>query len=275
MKKILFLVLGMMLWGEVISVAQQDSLFEDNDTVDFYQLESNIDFLITAKENADKAFLSEDYESAIETYELILAGQVESADVYYNLGNSYYKVSNTAKAILNYERALLLSPGDYDIRFNLELAKSKTVDKVIPINEFFLFTWIKSLIYLESSDSWARIAITIFLFCIFSFLIYLFGTKMFIRKIGFLLAVCFFIMTILFNIFASYQKQQLINRVNGIVMIPSVTVKSTPNENGTDLFILHEGHKIEIKDATMKEWREIRLADGNIGWIPMDAVEII
>jgi len=67
----------------------------------------------------------------------------------------------------------------------------------------------------------------------------------------------------------------MLKHENGIIMAPSVTVKSTPNEKGTDLFILHEGRKVMIKDNTMKEWKEIQLEDGNVGWIPSNVIEII
>ena len=82
-------------------------------------------------------------------------------------------------------------------------------------------------------------------------------------------------MTILANIFDSEQKSELINHDNSIIMSPSVKVKSTPNQSGTDLFILHEGRKVIIKDNTMKEWKEIKLEDGNVGWVPTNVIEII
>ena len=87
--------------------------------------------------------------------------------------------------------------------------------------------------------------------------------------------IFFFLVTILANIFASEQKSELINHDNAIIMAPSVTVKSTPNQSGTDLFILHEGRKVIIKDNTMKEWKEIKLEDGNVGWVPTNVIEII
>lgn len=98
------------------------------------------------KAEADSAYINNDFTNAAELYESILKNKGESADIYYNLGNSYYKMNNIAKAVLNYERALLLNPGNNDIRFNLELARSKTVDKVTLPSEMFFITWIQSLI---------------------------------------------------------------------------------------------------------------------------------
>ena len=97
------------------------------------------------KAEGDSAYMRNDYISAIQIYEALL-GKGEAADVYYNLGNSYYKAGDIAKAILNYERALLLQPGNSDIRANLEIARSKTIDKVEAVPEIFFVSWINSLV---------------------------------------------------------------------------------------------------------------------------------
>ena len=146
----------------------------------------------TIKE-AEVAYTKEDYGKAIELYEGLLKTHGESAEIYYNLGNAYYKENKIAPAILNYERALLLDPGDGDIRFNLQLAR---------------------------------------------------------------------------------QKDELINRKSAIVFAPTVTVKSSPDASGTDLFILHEGTKISIK-SKLGDWNEIEMEDGNVGWMPSKDMEII
>ena len=227
------------------------------------------------KVEADSAYAKNDFATAVELYESILQNGDESAAIYYNLGNSYYKMDNIAKAVLNYERALLLTPGDSDIRFNLELAQSKTVDKVTPMSEMFFITWIRSLTDMQSEKGWARTGIIAFILTILALVLFIFGKQVALKKIGFSAAIVCFILTILANVFASDQKSELLNHGNAIIMTPSVTVKSTPNESGTDLFILHEGHKVKIKDNTMKEWKEIQLEDGNVGWVPTSVIEII
>jgi tetratricopeptide (TPR) repeat protein len=208
-------------------------------------------------------------------YENILANQGESADIYYNLGNSYYKMDNIAKAIVNYEKALVLNPADGDIRFNLELAQSKTVDKVTPMSEIFLVTWMKNLTDLMSEKGWAKMGITTFILMLSMLALYFFSKKIALKKIGFISAVCLLFICVLANIFASSQKNKAESHGEAIIMAPSVTVKSTPNDGGTDLFILHEGHKVTIKDNTMREWKEIQLEDGNVGWVPTSVIEII
>lgn len=229
----------------------------------------------TTKAQADSAYINNDYANAVYLYEDILANQGESADIYYNLGNSYYKMDNIAKAILNYEKALMLNPGNGDIRFNLELAQSKTVDKVTPMSEVFLVTWMKSLTNTMSEQGWSKLAIASFILMLLGLVLYFFSKKIAMKKIGFISALCLMLVCILANVFASSQKSKAQSHSSAIIMEPSVTVKSTPNEGGTELFILHEGRKVMIKDNTMREWKEIQLEDGNAGWVPASVIEII
>lgn len=277
MKKIYFILI--FLIGIITVNAQNDSIATDSiqATGDVRQTEMQMPQTIShaTKADADSAYIRNDFVAAVELYESILKNDGEAADIYYNLGNSYYKMNNIAKAVLNYERALLLNPGNGDIRFNLELARSKTVDKVTPPSEMFFVTWTQSLINTMSEQAWARTGIIAFILTILTLSLFIFGKRIILKKIGFIAAICFFLITILANVFASEQKAELINHDNAIIMAPSVTVKSTPNESGTDLFILHEGRKVMIKDNTMKEWKEIRLEDGNVGWVPTSVIEII
>ena len=226
------------------------------------------------KAEADKDYQENKFADAIEKYEAILASEGESADIYYNLGNSYYKNKNIAKAVLNYERALLMNPGDADIRFNLEMARSKTVDQVTPTSEVFIVTWVKSLTNCMSESGWGVTAIIAFLLLLAGLALYIFGNRIVFKKIGFIAAIIFLV-AVCANFFASEQKDELLNRTGAIVMSPSITVKSTPNESGTDLFVLHEGTKVYIEDNSMKGWKEIRLEDGKKGWLPVSAIEVI
>ena len=134
---------------------------------------------------------------------------------------------------------------------------------------------IQSLINSMSEKGWAQTGIVTFILTIFMLALFIFGKRVVWKKIGFISAICFFAICIFSNIFASKQKAELLNRDSAIIIAPSVTVKSTPNQSGTDLFILHEGRKVMIKDNTMKEWKEIRLEDGNVGWVPTNVIEII
>lgn len=226
------------------------------------------------KADADSAYVNGNYQQAIAQYEALLKNGA-SAELYYNLGNAYYRTENITRAVLNYERALLLSPGDRDIRFNLQLARSKTIDKIVPESEMFFITWYHALVNLMSVDGWARMAIISLALVIILFLLYLFSEPIWLRKIGFFGGFLLLLFFVLSNLFAYQQKQNLLYRKGAIVIAPSVTVKSTPAQNGTDLFILHEGTKVTIIDGAMSDWKEIRLADGKEGWIERKSIELI
>ena len=226
------------------------------------------------KAEADSAFVRGEYQQAIKDYEALLK-QGASADLYYNLGNAYYRSENITRAVLNYERALLLSPGDRDIRFNLQIARSKTIDKIVPESEMFFFTWYRSLVNLMSVDAWAWTALVSLALVIILLLIYLFSERIWLRKIGFFGGLVLLALFVLSNIFAWQQKQDLLFRKGAIIVSPSVTVKSTPAVNGTDLFILHEGTKVSITDGSMKGWTGIRIADGKEGWVESKMMEAI
>lgn len=276
MKKMIILCCGMIV-VMAYAHAQGDSVSTDTlGAGTAVQVHEKIEAAVPlAKVEADSAYLRGDYMSAIAIYEAILAEKGESAEIYYNLGNSYYKNNNIAKSILNLERALLLEPGDGDIRFNLELAKSKAVDKVVPVSEVFFVTWFRSAKNCLGADGWAKVAIAFFLVLLLSLAMYVFGKRLAWKKIGFVVAAVALVVAVMANVFAYSQKKLLTDRKEAIIMVPSVTVKSTPNEGGTDLFILHEGHKVHIRDSSMKEWAEIGLEDGNVGWIPVSVMEII
>ncbi len=226
------------------------------------------------KAEADSAYVNGNFQKAINEYESLLR-QGASAEIYYNLGNAYYRTENITRAVLNYERALLISPGDGDIRFNLQIARSKTIDKIVPESEMFFVTWYRSLVNMMSVDGWGRTALVSLALVIVLFLVYLFSVRVWMQKVGFFGGGVLLVLFVISNIFAWQQRQNLLYRQGAIVVAPSVTVKSTPAQNGTDLFILHEGTKVIITDSSMKNWREVRLADGKKGWIEIKKIEVI
>ncbi|MBQ0095596.1 MAG: tetratricopeptide repeat protein [Bacteroidetes bacterium] len=224
---------------------------------------------------ADSAYIQGDWLTAIGMYEDIIENQGVNPTLYMNLGNAWLKMDEVAKAILYYERAYLLDPSDDDIKFNLELARTKTVDKVNPVNELFIVVWFKKALAVLDVDGWGMVAVAAFILTLVLLGFFLFSKKMGIRKISFCFSAIFFVLSILSYIFATTQMGNIRNRDTAIIMSPSVTVKSTPSSGGTDLFIIHEGRKVQILDASMKEWVEISLEDGNTGWVPVNVMEII
>ena len=226
------------------------------------------------KNNADTEYQKGNYQQAIRDYEEILKNG-ESAEIYFNLGNAYYRTDNITKAVLNYERARLLSPGDDDINFNLQFARSKTIDKITPESEMFFVTWYKSLVNFTSVDNWAKTGILCIVMALLLVLLYLFGPQLMLRKIGFFGGLAFFVIFLLSNLFAFQQKQALDNRTGAIIMTPSVNIKKTPAKNSADQFVLHEGTRVDIIDKGMTDWRCIRVGDGREGWIETKAIEEI
>ena len=205
-------------------INEADSIHVDTHTLLDNKLED------VTKTKGDSAYIKEDYAAAIQIYEALLKNG-EAADVYYNLGNSYYKIGEIAKAVLNYERALLLQPGNGDIRANLEVARAKTIDKVEPVPEVFFVSWIKSLTNSMSVDAWATWGIVSFILLIIAFYFFIFSKQIMLKKIGFISGIILLIVTVCSNLFASQQKEHLVNRSEAIVMNPSVTVRSTPSES--------------------------------------------
>ena len=227
------------------------------------------------KEAADSAYKKEDFETAAQLYESLIAIDGESPVFYYNLGNCYYKQDNIPQAIICYERAFLLDPGDADIRANLALARGKTVDKVTPPSEMFFVTWARALVNAMSIDKWAVVAINSFVLMLVLVLILIFANAVWMRKTAFYGAVVMFCICAVANLAAFSQHRTLTDRDYAVVIAPSVVVKSSPSESSTELFVIHEGAKVHVEDASMKGWREIKLEEGKIGWVPVDAIEVI
>ena len=177
-KKYLVLAFGLFIAMTSFGQVSSDSLQNANDSV--VTEDSYSEFPVVAlgsgltKAAGDSAYMRNDYASAIQLYETLLKDG-EAAEVYYNLGNSYYKSENIARAILNYERALLLQPSNADIRANLEIARAKTIDKVIPVAEIFFISWTKSLINCLNVDAWGYVGIVCFFLLLISLYFFFFS----------------------------------------------------------------------------------------------------
>ena len=226
------------------------------------------------KQNADDEYAKGNYQQAIKDYQEILKTGV-SSEIYYNLGNAYYRTDNITQALLAYERALQLSPGDNDIRFNLQYARSKTIDKITPETEMFFVTWYNSLVNFTSVDRWANTAIVSIVMALLLILVFLFAPQMSARKSGFYGSAVFLLLFAFANLFAFQQKHELETKQGAIVIAPTVNVKKTPAASGTDVFVIHEGTRVDITDRGMKQWRGIKLADGREGWLKTSQIEEI
>ncbi|MBI5020385.1 MAG: tetratricopeptide repeat protein [Ignavibacteriales bacterium] len=225
-------------------------------------------------DQANQLYRSGEYEKASQLYQQVVKNGFESAELYYNLGNSYFKMGNIPASILNYERAKKISPDDEDINYNLRLVNLRVVDKIEPIPRLFFLNWYSSFINLYSSGSWSTIGITfLWLSAITGIMIFV-VRGITIQRLLFLSVLVFIAFTVLAFIGAFKQIGSENSNGTGIVFTKTVSVKSAPDSQSTDLFVLHEGVKVEFLDA-IGEWRKIRLADGKIGWLPAGDVQII
>ncbi len=225
-------------------------------------------------EKGNQYYTNQKYNEAIAAYEELLKTGVESTELYFNLGNAYYKAGKMTPAILNYERAKLLSPNDADVQFNLELANQHVVDDTEALPQVFFVRWWNNLIKSKPADGWATWSIVSFISFLLLLGLYVFSSNNRLRRLGFWLGIVFLTSTITTFTFGNKQKNQLVKHNFAIIIQPSATVKSSPSEGGTSLFVIHEGLKVQVIDK-LGNWYEIRLADGNQGWLPSETMEKI
>lgn len=211
------------------------------------------------------------YAEAAKAYEGIAAKGYESFELYYNLGNALYKSGNITFAILNYERALKLSPTNEDARFNLEMAKRQVVDNIDLLPEPGFIRWWHELISSRPADSWGTQSLVSFFLFLTFFALFLFATTIRNKQFAFWFAIAALSYCLLTFSFGSAQRSKFVHHNSGVITERSVRMKGSPSESGTELFILHEGLSVQITDK-LGDWIEIRLADGNKGWIKESAL---
>lgn len=223
---------------------------------------------------ANQAYQRSEYSYAIELYEQLLEMDVVAADLYYNLGNAYFKNNNLGKAILNYERALKLNPSDDNIHHNLRIANNRTIDDVEQRAQLFYERWWRNTFMMQSANAWAIWGIMTLCLFLATTSVYLFSRTIGIKKSAFYFSLLLLSVTILSMIFAQKQYNRLNNTSEAIIMSPRVTAKSSPSAQSPDLFLVHEGTKVFIR-SSLGDWYEINLANGNVGWIKRETIEII
>jgi len=220
---------------------------------------------------ASQLYKAGQFEQAAADYEKIITQGYKTAEVYYNLGNCYYKLNTLNKAIVNYERALKLAPQDEDIQHNLAIANSKVVDKIIPVPTLAILNAWDNFVSIRSSNGWALLAVACIWLSLLFFAVYLFVG---FRKFSFSSGSLFVIASIVFISLAVKQSNKEQQTDAAILMVSNSFVKSAPDANGNDQFMLHEGVKFEILDR-VGDWSKIRLADGKVGWIERSSYEKI
>ena len=205
----------------------------------------------------------------------LTATGLRSKELYYNLGNAWFKAGQIAPAILNYERALRLDPSDSDVRYNLEFARAQTQDRIDEVPEFILKTWTQKLSYLLSSNAWAGLSLFLLALTLALVLLFLLGPTVNARRTGFFTGIVALLLTLMSWGFARSLKSAAERHDDAIVMRPVSSVTSSPSSDAAkSLFILHEGTKVKVLDE-VSGFTDIELADGRRGWIATSDIERI
>lgn len=229
---------------------------------------------VATEQQAESMYREGKYREAADAYTQMLAGGKESAALYYNLGNCFYKMGENTDAILNYERSLLLNPADEMARYNLKLAQNGVVDKIEVLPELFLLRWYKAVETHFSADQWGYISVGLFILFLVLSALFFYSSSAWIKKTGFAGGIFILLFCVWSVVFAVKQNYRIQEREYAIVITPSVTVKGAPDVSGTELFLIHEGLKVKVVGA-LGDWYNIRLADGNEGWVAKPDLEKI
>jgi len=215
------------------------------------------------------------WQEAARNWEGVMSVGLESSELYCNTADAWYKEGVLSRAVLFYERALKVDPSNADARFNLEYVQHQLQDRIESVPEFFLETWGRKMCWILPSDAWA-VLFLVFLAALFAcLLLFLLSRRKPLRKTGFGCALAAFVICLLCLDFSTWQKRDFDAKDSAIVMRGVTPVKSSPSgQSATDLFILHEGTKVKIKDI-VGQWNNIILADGRQGWVKGSDLEVI
>lgn len=223
---------------------------------------------------ANELYRGVKYAEAARAYEQIVANGYESAALYYNLGNAWYKAGNVPAAILNFERAKRLAPGDEDVLHNLALANLRIVDRIEPMPRLFFVEWWDALIGSASASGWGTAAIA----SLWAAVLLIAAYRLLRGRLAQRLTLVPGILLVLFALFAftagGIQGGRERSESEAILFAPTAPVKSAPDAQSTDLFVLHEGVRVDLLDE-VGGWRKVRLADGKVGWLPSVDLRII
>lgn len=223
---------------------------------------------------ANELYVKGQFEEAIKIYESLAQEGYEGTSLFYNLGNSYYRTGKIGYAILYYEKALKFSPDDEDVQHNLQLVKLNLKDKIEALPPFFLFRIWEAILSSLSSEGWTILSYILFLIILFILGLYFFAKNIAQQRVAFysfVFSLVLFLSSVGLLIVKLNQESKL---KYGIVLETSLVAKSSPDPQGKDAFIVHEGLKVRIEDKVDK-WIKIRLEDGQVGWVENFSIGII
>ncbi|MES2829914.1 MAG: SH3 domain-containing protein [Bacteroidota bacterium] len=223
---------------------------------------------------ANAAYKKGQFEVALKGYQQLLDSGYSSPDIYYNLGNANYRLDNIAAAILNYEKAHKLAPGDEDVEMNLRLANTRLTDKIEGVPEFFLKRWWISFITIFSIQVWSVLIVLFFLSGFALLIVYLFSRELILKRTSFYAGLVLVILALASMGIASAQDNYFRQHKDAIVFNGVVNVKSAPNDKQKTLYIIHEGTKVTVLEDN-DNWLKVELPNGSVGWITAAAVKSI
>jgi len=233
----------------------------------FFNVTINSQPIEQLMQEGNQFYINEQWQDAVESYNKILYQGYESAALYHNLGNSFFRLGNLGEAILNYERALKLEPRDEDIRFNLRLANARTIDNIKEVPQIFIVDWWNNFVSVFTVSGWAFIFLLVYLLMLAFIGIYFLSQNINLQRFsiygGIASLIILFITLLIF--ISAYDREASTDY--GIILVNSVNVKASPTPESSDSFIIHEGLKFEIQDQ-LDDWVRIKLADGKVGWLP-------
>jgi tetratricopeptide (TPR) repeat protein len=223
---------------------------------------------------ANEQYKKAQYQNAVSLYRQIVGGGYEAEAVYFNLGNAYFKLGDIPSALLYYEKAHKLAPGDEDVNFNIYFANSKTADKVEPQPEFFVTQWWHGIILFFSIGTLSALTVLFFIAGSGLLVLYLFTTVISLKKLSFYIGMFLLFLGLLFIFISNRQANYFDDHRQAIIFSSSVNVKTGPVEQSATLFVIHDGTKVDILDNN-NGWMKIRLSNGNEGWIRQSDIKEI
>ncbi len=225
-------------------------------------------------DSANTAYINGDYHKAAELYTSIVDRGLNSAQLYFNLGNAQYKLGDMARAILYYQKGLLYAPSDKDLAYNLAIAQSQIKDQIEEIPEFFAHRFVRSIGRTFDCTGWTIISLIALVALLAALLAFILASSIKMRKAGFGVAIFSALMLLISTLYALDERRELLDNNRAVVMSQSVSIKSSPDHSATELFMLHSGTTVTIL-RQIDQWFEITIADGKSGWIEGNRVEKI
>lgn len=223
---------------------------------------------------ANQQYQNKQFIEAIASYNKIVDNGYESPVLFYNLANAYFRINKIGYAILNYEKALKLAPGDEDIIYNLKLANARQQDKIKEVPQIFIVQWWDEFVTMFTIDGWAVITLIFYFVIMGSIVLYIFTRSRSVSRLTFISGSAGFAAFVIWAIILFSAVNRESTREFGVLLTEVQSVKVSPDAGSNDAFVIHEGVKFTVNDK-VGDWVKIKLADGKVGWLPSNTFGLI